>query len=204
MRVLGIALSLLFAASPIFADSVIANQTAPYSLGGTTTAIDPSSLITGSYTVTFAPDAQVATGSAVGVYAAPWDYVANGPWSGNYFTTGLGSVTISFTHPQAELAFLWGSVDDYNALRFDNGPQYQGSTFASFANITPVQGQGPGGSAYAEFFVPGGFTTVTFSSTQYAFEFAGVQASVPDGGMTLMLLGGALVGLATLRRKFRA
>jgi hypothetical protein len=28
--------------------------------------------------------------------------------------------------------------------------------------------------------------------------------SVPDGGVTLMLLGGALVGLETLRRKFRA
>jgi hypothetical protein len=28
--------------------------------------------------------------------------------------------------------------------------------------------------------------------------------SVPDGGMTLMLLGGALVGLETLRRRFRA
>ena len=28
--------------------------------------------------------------------------------------------------------------------------------------------------------------------------------TVPDGGMTLMLLGGALVGLETLRRKFRA
>ena len=26
---------------------------------------------------------------------------------------------------------------------------------------------------------------------------------VPDGGMTLMLLGGTLVGVATLRRKFR-
>ncbi len=26
--------------------------------------------------------------------------------------------------------------------------------------------------------------------------------SVPDGGMTLVLLGGALMGLATLRRKF--
>jgi len=27
---------------------------------------------------------------------------------------------------------------------------------------------------------------------------------VPDGGVTVMLLGGALVGLATLRRRFRA
>jgi len=30
------------------------------------------------------------------------------------------------------------------------------------------------------------------------------QFSTPDGGVTLMLLGGALVGLATLHRKFRA
>lgn len=29
------------------------------------------------------------------------------------------------------------------------------------------------------------------------------QPTVPDGGMTLMLLGGALVGLETVRRKFR-
>jgi hypothetical protein len=30
------------------------------------------------------------------------------------------------------------------------------------------------------------------------------ESSVPDGGMTLMLLGGALVGVETLRRRFRA
>jgi hypothetical protein len=29
-------------------------------------------------------------------------------------------------------------------------------------------------------------------------------SAVPDGGMTIMLLGGALVGLGTLRRRFRA
>jgi hypothetical protein len=33
---------------------------------------------------------------------------------------------------------------------------------------------------------------------------ANLNGSVPDGGMTLMLLGGALVGLATLRQRFRA
>jgi len=31
-----------------------------------------------------------------------------------------------------------------------------------------------------------------------------VNAAVPDGGMTMMLLGGALVALETLRRRFRA
>ena len=30
------------------------------------------------------------------------------------------------------------------------------------------------------------------------------RGTVPDGGTTLMLLGGALVGLGALRRKFRA
>jgi len=30
------------------------------------------------------------------------------------------------------------------------------------------------------------------------------RVSVPDGGMTLMLLGGALVGIGALRRRFRA
>jgi hypothetical protein len=36
-----------------------------------------------------------------------------------------------------------------------------------------------------------------------AFQVNGAPVGVPDGGMTLMLLGGALVGLETLRRKFR-
>jgi hypothetical protein len=37
------------------------------------------------------------------------------------------------------------------------------------------------------------------------FTVSGIGGvTVPDGGVTLMLLGGALVGLETLRRKFRA
>ena len=42
------------------------------------------------------------------------------------------------------------------------------------------------------------YTAITPDVSQ---EFIGY---VPDGGMTLMLLGGALVGLETLRRRFRA
>ena len=33
--------------------------------------------------------------------------------------------------------------------------------------------------------------------------FTAREVEVPDGGMTLMLLGGALVGLESLRRRFR-
>ena len=39
-----------------------------------------------------------------------------------------------------------------------------------------------------------------FSSARYF----GTTTTVPDGGMTLMLLGGALVGIGALRRKFSA
>jgi len=36
------------------------------------------------------------------------------------------------------------------------------------------------------------------------FALKGMEVNVPDGGMTLMLLGGVLFGFETLRRKFRA
>jgi hypothetical protein len=42
----------------------------------------------------------------------------------------------------------------------------------------------------------------TVSEGAFATGYAG-NAVVPDGGMTVMLLGGALVGLATVRRRFR-
>ena len=42
----------------------------------------------------------------------------------------------------------------------------------------------------------------TSTSGAFATGYAG-NAAVPDGGMTLMLLGGTLVGIETLRRKFR-
>jgi hypothetical protein len=45
--------------------------------------------------------------------------------------------------------------------------------------------------------------TSLISSGPYTGEIAQEFDQVPDGGMTLMLLGGTLVGIATLRRKFR-
>jgi len=46
--------------------------------------------------------------------------------------------------------------------------------------------------------------TSPITSGPYQGETPQEFDKVPDGGMTLMLLGGTLVGLATLRRKFRA
>jgi hypothetical protein len=155
--------------------------------------------------------------SSTGFYAIPID---NGnPWSGQngkYFSTGTSgsSITITFTAQQAALAFLWGSIDTYNnvVISFNNGTAtYTGVEAAAAASTIANGYQGQGGSAWVAISpnTPGGeFNTVTFTSSQYSLEFAGVEAStegfgVPDGGMTLMLLGSALVGLETLRRKFR-
>jgi hypothetical protein len=45
--------------------------------------------------------------------------------------------------------------------------------------------------------------TTLITTGPYAGETPQEFDSVPDGGMTLMLLGGTMVGVATLRRKFR-
>jgi hypothetical protein len=50
-----------------------------------------------------------------------------------------------------------------------------------------------------------GMEDLNYSHSDKDFQDMVVKISaVPDGGVTLMLLGGALVGLATLRRRFRA
>jgi hypothetical protein len=40
--------------------------------------------------------------------------------SGNYFSTGLGTITITFASPQTSFALLWGSIDTGNSLRFND------------------------------------------------------------------------------------
>ncbi len=70
--------------------------------------------------------------------------------------------------------------NDLTALAGTTGGDGDPSAISKFDWLTPM--------------IPG-------SGTQYQ---ALVTTAVPDGGMTLMLLGGALVGLATLRRMFRA
>ena len=44
----------------------------------------------------------------------------------------------------------------------------------------------------------------TNSSNPFGIQYDGQLSTVPDGGTTVMLLGGALIGLGVLRRKFRA
>jgi hypothetical protein len=182
------------------------------------------------YTVSFSANGNpgVVRGAVGGAYAIPVAGVSGGqaeyytgdfgsplttdpdpadPGSaGNYFSTGTGSITISFGSQQSSLGLLWGSVDNYNTLSFDNGYVITGTAVQNAISNNFVNGyQGFGGSAYV--LVDTSFTTVTFSSTQPSFEFAGVAAGVapiPEPA-SLLLFGSGIFGLVGVaRRKFLA
>ena len=65
-----------------------------------------------------------------------------------------------------------------------------GDIVVGYACSSPVTGACTGGNQFSTPFTEAGVVTPT--------------SVVPDGGMTLMLLGGALVGIESLRRRFRA
>jgi hypothetical protein len=169
--------------------------------------------------VTLYPDAQAVTGTLSGLYAAPYisnsngvpfgDNTTSGPDLTPYLSTGSTNalsgamITIKFPVEQTYMGMLWGSVDNYNTLQFYLGGALQ-ATFTG-ANITPTAtgDQGANGTFYVNF-TGGPFDELRAISSEKAFEFDNIALqSVPDGGTTLMLLGGALVGLGALRRKFR-
>lgn len=217
MRILGLALVLVLLGVPVFADSFDARVFPAYSVNGLyvdVSGVSPTPslapITTAQYTVTFDPaggdlDRGIVNGAKSAKYAVPVAGPGGTLWQGNYFSTGSNGdkIVLTFAQPQFIMTFLWGSVDTYNTVTFDNGDSYTGSEAALQAAIQANGNQGQFGSAYVLYTSTAGFSSVTFTSTQYAFEFADVRTSVPDGGLTLVLLGGCLVGLETLRRKMR-
>lgn len=215
MRAFVIALLLVIAALPVSADSLVARYGPAYSTGGLYVDVSgvnpvPSiSQVSGvGYTVDFFPPpppndtTRGVVNTSGPTFARP--QTPSGPWAGNYLSTGDKGdrIVITFDTPQTALTFLWGSVDRYNYISFDGGADISGTAVGSLFSNFPYGNQEKPGSVYVRFDRTTPFTTVTFKSDPYyAFEFADVRA-VPDGGMTLMLLGGALVGLETLRRRF--
>lgn len=115
------------------------------------------------------------------------------------------SVTFNFHSTQDYFGLLWGSIDAYNNLAFylndtelitlsgdDVVPTANGSQLidgTSYVNFTDIQ-----------------FNKVVIWSDNYSFEFDNVAyrpttTPVPDGGITAVLLGLSMAGLAFTRRR---
>ena len=125
--------------------------------------------------------------------------------NGKYLSvTSGGFATFSFTDDQSSFGFQWGSIDEFNVIKF----YLNGVLQDTFTGLQVVQNpvfavgnQGLNGSAYVTF--GGGlFDQVVLTSVlNNSFEIDNVSVSVPDGGMTVTLLGLSLSGLAYFRRK---
>jgi hypothetical protein len=119
--------------------------------------------------------------------------------SGNYLSTGVGTITITFNSPQSSLALLWGSIDTGNSLTFNDAAGFvvTGTAVqAAAAGFVSNGFQGPGGSAYIVVNTDTPFTTITAASSVVSFEFAGVAAAtssfttVPEPASLILIAPG--------------
>jgi hypothetical protein len=170
--------------------------TIDYSNGTTVTFANPS----GS-----AYPAQAVNGTVLNQYAAP--VAANGQAvTGNYYSTGLGTVNIQFATPQNYLGVLWGSVDLGNDLFFYSNGNLVGEITAADFDSAANGSQAYGGSYFVNAGVTGGsFNQVVATSSFVSFELANVEggsapSSVPEPS-SLALLGAALIACGIAGRK---
>ncbi len=145
----------------------------------------------------------LVTGAVSGQYAAP-------AFSGSTFDTaqylevpGGQSATLTFA-PVKELSIYVGSLDAYNTLTF-GGP---GGTTIDGSQLGVISGAADGNQTAADtngrftFTFSAPVTSITFSSTQNAFEVADVAAVPEPATWALMLIGAGLMG-GTLRASRR-
>ena len=135
-----------------------------------------------------------------------WENAYNGNTSavqGSWYSTGFGDNYYRYQAAapvgasSGETAGL-GIMDWFAPILPSLGTGYSANAYISAVSIGVGSSAGAGYHAFAD------NLTLSFganNTTTYNFEATG--GSVPDGGTTLVLLGGALTGLGALRRKFR-
>jgi hypothetical protein len=118
-------------------------------------------------------------------------------------TTAATSTTpplISFS--DASLAFRMNdAVTGFNDIEVNSNNGSGSGDLFLFVPVTDFDQTKKYIIFYSQLGVPGGFAQTDGFEEWAALQ--GTATSVPDGGVTLMLLGGALVGIESLRRRFR-
>jgi len=129
--------------------------------------------------------------------------------SGNYLSTGTGTITITFAEPETSLALLWGSIDSSNSLMLNDAANFDVTgtlVQAAAAGFISNGFQGPGGSAYVVIDTDTPFTTVTLTSGVVSFESAGIAAAsspfstIPEPSNVALIATG-LLGIVVLFRR---
>jgi hypothetical protein len=156
------------------------------------------------------------------IFSMTGELTATNEGSGTFLaTSGTGTysdplgnnVTLTLIPIASASTITFAGGDDIfplDDLIYPGGNSVDGSQVLNGLAFSFTGAQGSSGVAITDnAYNPPSFTDVggpNGTKGQYTTLYSGgvfAVTNIPDGGMTIMLLGGALVGLATLRRKFR-
>lgn len=165
------------------------------------------------FTWAWTGDGMVVSGSLSGKYAAPAG-VGGVPDASQYVTvpidTAIPAINTLTATPGGSYNYIglwWGSVDDYNVLKFYSGGNLV-ETITGAQAINPSDANGnqtaPSTNLYVNIYDLPFFDSFSMTSDRYAFEADNITVGVPEPA-TLLLLGSGLLGLALTgaKKKYR-
>lgn len=153
-------------------------------------SITAPSITSSDFTLSFTTSAYFTPSSSGSIYDLFSQTMNLGGNSSMNATNMFGSL---------EQAAFGGTPADFDVLLYTVTPGFNGSTPYSFSSAPGLIN----GTFLAAIGVGGNNNNIQFSTPFTTSGLVDAPPSVPDGGMTLMLLGGALVGLEALRRRLR-